>query len=87
MHPDSLVRTPYYQLPISLVNKAIRQKVYRPLFCIECRWPLAEITDKVVIVSDNSVIIEQLIPDRIGMVEIHCSNHRCKQYYRMEFAL
>lgn len=82
-----LVRTPYHQLPITIVNKAMQQKVYRPLFCIECRWPLAEITDKIVIVSDGSTVVEHLRPDGIGLVEMHCPNHRCKQYYRMEFAL
>lgn len=87
MRIDTPVRTPYHQLPITIVNKAMRQKVYRPVYCVECKWPLAEITDKVVIISDGDISLEHLIPDALGIVDIHCSNHRCKQYYRMEFAL
>lgn len=87
MQIDSLIRTPWHQVPITIVNKAMRQKVYRTLFCVECAWPLAQITDKVVVISDNDTEISQLMPDNIGLVETHCQNHRCKQYYRMEFAL
>lgn len=87
MQIDTLIRTPYHQLPITIVNKAMRQKVYRTLFCVECKWPLAQITDKIVIVSDGGMEIQQLMPDNIGLVEMHCQNGHCKQYYRMEFAL
>jgi len=74
-------------MPITIVNKAMRQKVYRDLFCIECKWPLAQITDKIVLVSDGGMQIEELIPNNFGIVETHCGNHRCKQFYRMEFAV
>lgn len=87
MHVDTIIRTPWHQIPISIVNKAMNQKVYRNLHCSECGWPLAQITDKIVVISDHNVEIEKLIPDAIGLVETHCQNHRCKQFFRMEFAL
>lgn len=82
-----LSRTPYSQLPITLLNKALEQKYYRQLHCIECGWPLAEITDKVIMLSDSGTSFEKLLPDAIGLIELHCKRHNCKQYYRMEFAI
>lgn len=83
-----VTRTPYSQLPITLINKAMEQKYYRQLHCLECGWPIADITDKVlVILSDTGTVIEKLLPNAIGLIELHCKRHDCKQYYRMEFAI
>lgn len=87
MYPNTLIRTPYHELPITIVNKAMRQKTYRQLHCLECGQPIADITDKIVVVIDGETVIEQLEPSRIGIVELHCPRHQCKQYYRMEFAI
>lgn len=86
MNDYTIIRSPMNQLPITLINKAIRQKVHRHLHCIECGKTIAEITDKVVIVSDGMTTLEQLRPDEIGIVDIQCKYHNCKQMYRMEFA-
>lgn len=82
-----MFRTPYNELPITLINKAMQQKVFRQLHCQECGYPTCDITDKVVIVYDGGVMIEKLIPDAIGLVEVMCHRHQCKQHYRMEFAV
>lgn len=79
-------RTPYNELPISYVFKATRQKVFRQSHCIECGWPIADITDKVVVICDGNTTIEKLIPDNIGVIQVHCKRHQCKQYIRFEFA-
>lgn len=87
MIPSSTVRTPYHKQPITIVMKAIRQKTYRKLHCYECGQPFADISDKVIIAFDGETPVSRYEPDRIGMVEIHCTRHQCKQYYRMEFAV
>lgn len=79
--------TPYNELPITLAIKATRQKVYRELHCMECGNPIAEITDKVVFAFDGETEFERLEPNRIGVVNLHCKRHSCKQYFRLEFAV
>lgn len=78
--------TPYNQQPITVLIKAVKQKVFRQLHCLECGRPFLDITDKILSVSDSVTPIEQLNPDEVGIIEAHCSRHDCKQYYRMEFA-
>lgn len=84
---EALRRTPYNEMPQTYVLKAVQQKVFRQLHCIECGWPLADITDKVIVTFDGNTPVEKLIPDRIGLVEIHCKRHQCKQFVRLEFAI
>lgn len=79
--------TPYNQLPITIVMKAMRQKVYRQAHCLECGWPYADITDKVVAMFDGETQLDTYLPDQFGMVELHCPNRACRQYYRLEFAI
>lgn len=87
MNPNTIIRTPYHQQPMSLVFKAIKQKVFRQLHCMECGQPFADITDKVVIAYDGATPMERYEPDKMGTVEVHCPRHQCKQYYRLEFAV
>lgn len=83
----STLRTPYHQLPITYVMKAVKQKMFRQLHCIECGWPVADITDKVVMIYDGDIPVDRLEPSLIGIAEIRCHRHQCKQYYRLEFAM
>lgn len=87
MYPATVIRTPYHMLPITIVLKAIKQKVYRQLHCLECGQPIADITDKVLMTFDGDTPMETYSPDRIGLIEVHCNRHQCKQYYRMEMAV
>lgn len=80
-------RTPYHQLPITLVRKSIHQPMLRQLHCLECGWPIADITDKVVVVFDGETMIDRIVPNAIGITEVYCHRHQCKQRYRLEFAL
>lgn len=78
-----ITRTPYHQLPISLILKSIDRKLYRDQFCIECGHPFMAISDKYARIYDGSVPIELLrLNDRV--VEHRCSFTQCKQYYRVE---
>lgn len=79
--------TPYHQFPITMVMKATRQKTYRQLHCSECGWPIADITDKVVVIFDGDTPIDRLEPNRLGLVDLRCHRSDCKQYYRLEFAV
>lgn len=87
MSPGAVVRTPYHRQPITLVFKAVKQKIYRQAHCLECGQPFADITDKIVTVFDGETELGQMSPDKLGIIEIHCPRHQCKQYYRMEFAV
>lgn len=79
-------RTPYNEQPITVVLKAVQQKAYRHVHCSECGMPYADITDKILTMFDGNTIISTYEPNRIGLIEVHCPRHTCKQYYRMEFA-
>jgi hypothetical protein len=87
MNPNTLVRTPWHQLPITIVMKAVKQKMYRQLHCMNCGMPIADITDRVLMTFDGETPVEQLSPDRFGLIEIHCNRHVCKQFYRIEVAV
>lgn len=84
---NAISRTPYYDLPITIVQKATHQKVFRQIHCIECGMPFADITDKVVAIFDFATPIIELHPDRIGIVACHCPRKVCQQRYRFEFAI
>lgn len=87
MNDYSIIRTPYHQQPITIVLKAIKQKAYRQLHCLECGQPIADITDKVLMTFDGDTPVQTYEPDRLGLIEIHCPRHQCKQFFRMEFAV
>lgn len=77
-------RTPYIEQPITVVLKAIKQKVLRELHCIECGWPLGAITDKILVVFDGETQVNQFVPDALGVIALRCK--RCKQNYKIEVA-
>lgn len=81
------LRTPFSDLPITLVYKAVQQKAFRNLHCMECGIPIAQISDKVVMTYDAANDMKRYEPDQFGVVEIRCDRHVCKQRYRMEFAV
>ena len=79
--------TPYYELPMTLSFKAMKQKMYRQIHCMECGMPFCEISDKIVSISDSINPIENLTPDKIGVVATSCTRGSCRQRYRFEFAI
>jgi hypothetical protein len=86
MNQNTNIRTPYHKRVITIVLKSVKQKMLRKLHCMECGWPIANISEKVLVVFDGETPIKELHPDEHGIVEIHCPRHQCKQYYRLEFA-
>jgi hypothetical protein len=87
MNPKRVFRTPYHQQAITVVLKATKQKIYRHMHCIECGMPFADITDKVLMTFDGDTPISTYEPDKIGLIEVHCPRHQCKQYYKLEMAI
>ena len=83
----SVIRTPSYEMPITLVQKAMHHKLYRKLHCIECGIPFAEVTDKVVAILDFASPIAEMHPDGFGVVACHCPRKICQQRYRFEFPI
>ncbi len=77
------IRTPYNQMPFSLVLKSIDRKLYRDQYCIECGHPFMAISDKYVSMYDGNIPVDKL---REGerIIEARCRHHYCKQYYRIE---
>ncbi len=84
---QTISKTPYYKMPITIVQKAVQNKVFRQVHCLECGMPFAEITDKVVTVLDFDTPIEMLHPDNMGVVGTYCTRRACQQRYRFEFAV
>lgn len=83
MHQDTRIRTPYNQLPISMVLKSIDRKVYRDQYCVECGHPFMSISDKYVQIYDTAIPIEKLrTAERV--ISARCNFHFCKQFYRVE---
>lgn len=78
-------RTPYTEQPITIVLKAIKQKVLREMHCIECGWPLGAITDKILLTFDGETQTDEFAPDRLGVIAIRCK--RCKQNFKIEIAV
>lgn len=81
------LRTPFHQQPITIVLKATAQKVYRHIHCFECGMPFADITDKVLMAFDGDTPLTSYEPNHLGLIEVHCPRHQCKQYYKMEVAV
>jgi len=82
MNADTHIRTPYNQMPITLVYKSIDRKLYRDQFCQECGHPYMAISDKVVTVYDGNIPIDMLRGvDKL--IETRCKYHYCKQYYNL----
>lgn len=79
-------QTPLNEQPITVVMKAMKQKTYRQAHCWECGMPFMDIVDKIVTVFDGTTPVETYKPDEIGLIDVHCSRHQCKQHYRLEFA-
>ncbi len=82
MNVDTLIRTPYNQMPITLAYKSIDRKLYRDQYCIECGHPFISISDKYITITDATTPIEMLRTDE-RVSEARCRYHYCKQYYRL----
>lgn len=78
----SVKRTPYNQMPITMVLKSIDRKLYRDLYCLECGHPFVAISDKVIALLDSTPPIDKL-RETEQVVEARCRFHYCRQYYRM----
>lgn len=79
---STTIRTPYNQLPITMIYKSIDRKLYRDIFCLECGHPFMAISDKIVTVFDNNIPIDSLREDE-RLIETRCKYHPCKQWYNM----
>ena len=56
------------------------------MHCMECGMPFVDITDKALLVFDGSTPLASYDTTKVGLIDIHCPRHQCKQYYRMEMA-
>ncbi len=77
------LRTPYNQLPMTMILKSTDRKMYRDLYCVECGHPFVAISDKVVAILDSNTPIDQVRAD-VKVIEARCRFHYCKQMYRLE---
>lgn len=78
----STVRTPYNQMPITMVYKSIDRKIYRDQYCQECGHPYMAISDKVVTVFDSNIPVDML-REHDRLIETRCRFHTCKQRYNL----
>jgi hypothetical protein len=75
-------KTPYNEMPMTMVLKSIDRKVYRDIFCSECGHPFMAITDKIVTILDSNIPTDML-RDSERIVETRCKHHYCKQRYNL----
>lgn len=78
-----ITKTPYHELPITMVLKSIDRKVYRDQFCLECGHPFFAISDKFIRIYDGAVPIEMLRENE-RVIEQRCEHTYCKQFYRLD---
>lgn len=82
MNIDMTIRTPYYQMPITLAIQAMDRKVWRSQYCIECGRPFIDINDKFMMISDAAFPV-QLARTSERIIEARCNSHACKQRYNL----
>lgn len=82
MNGNSIVRTPYYQMPITMALKSTDRKVYRDLYCIECGRPFIAISDKFISIIDAAFPV-QIARSNERVLEARCGSHTCKQRYHI----
>ena len=77
-----ILKTPYNQMPFTLVLKSIDRNLYRDQYCIECGHPFMAISDKFVTLYDGTTPVDKLRQnDRV--LEHRCRFTHCEQYYRI----
>lgn len=82
MNNNTLIRTPYNQMPITMALKSTDRKTYRDLHCLECGRPFIAISDKFISIIDAAFPVQMARPvERV--IEARCGNHYCKQYYHV----
>lgn len=82
MNKDTLIRTPYHQMHITLALRSVDRKVWRDQYCTECGRPFIAISDKFVSIIDAAFPV-QMARGRERVLEARCGNHYCKQYYHI----
>jgi len=78
---DTRTRTPYNQLPMTMVLKSVDRKVYRDIHCLECGHPFVAISDKVISIIDATTPIE-ILRENEQVIEARCRYTYCKQFFR-----
>jgi hypothetical protein len=73
------VGIPLYMQPQSIFMIPEPVKRLRDVYCMECGKAFYSISDRVKLVSDNTMPTEILDPNRLGPMEVWCKFHYCKQ--------
>ena len=82
MNVDTQIRTPYHEVPMTLVLKSIDRKAYRDIYCMECGRPFLSISDKFVSIIDAAFPVQMARPKEM-IIGPRCGNHYCKQRYNI----
>jgi len=73
------VNVPLYMQPQSIFLAVEPVKKLRDTYCMECGKAFYSISDRIKLLSDNTVPFDLLDPTRFGPMEVWCKFHHCKQ--------
>lgn len=70
---------PLYMQPQSLFITAVPDKKLRDTYCMECGKAFYSISDRIQLLSDNTMPFDMLDPAKLGPMEVWCKFQHCKQ--------
>lgn len=70
---------PLYMQPESIFMEVEPSKRLRDVYCMECGKAFFSVSDRIKMISDNTIPFSILDPDKLGSMEVWCKFHHCKQ--------
>lgn len=70
---------PLYMQPQSIFIAIEPNKKLRDTYCLECGKAFYSISDRIKLLSDNTIPFDMLDPSQLGPMEVWCKFHHCKQ--------
>lgn len=70
---------PLYMQPQSMFITVSPTKKLRDVHCLECGKAFYSVSDRINLMTDNTVPLEMINPLKLGPMEVWCKFHHCKQ--------
>lgn len=71
-----------YQKPQTIFLAPVLNKTPRNTHCLECHHAYLSISDRISMISDNTIPLEH-ITEGLGLLEIRCKSRECKQRWQI----
>lgn len=76
---SSNVGVPLYMQPQSIFMAITPMKTLRDIYCMECGKAFYSVSDRMKMLSDNTMPVNMIDPEKYGPMEVWCKFHHCKQ--------